>query len=121
MFGPNGDVTRVYDSITVPGNPPTFRLTDFDPTGSIFLLIGRMDGVVPTDVFTRGDTNANLMDPTSIWVTIGHRTGKVTSAENTSLDAFAPPPGQPVPPALVPTLFTEARLFARGSQNLGGR
>jgi hypothetical protein len=120
MFGPNGDVVRVYDSITVPGNPP-FQLTDFDPNGSIFLLIGRMDEVVPTDVFLRGDNVANLMDPTSIWVTIGHRTGKVTSAENASLDAFAPPPGQPVPPALIPTLFREARFFARGSQNIGGR
>jgi len=119
MFGPNGDVVRVYDSITVPGNPP-FQLTDFDPSGSIFLLIGRMDGVIPTDVFTRGDINANLMDPTSIWVTIGHRTGKVTSTENASLDTFAPPPGQPVPPALIPTLFREARIFARGSQNIGG-
>ena len=97
-------------------------MTDFDPSASIFLLLGRLDQVVPNDVFLSGDDDvANLMDPNSIWVTIGHRTGKVTSAENRALDSFVPAPGVPIPPALIPTLFREARVYARGSQNLGGR
>lgn len=89
LFGPDGSITRVaYGGST--GTPPS---------GSVFLMIGRMEqlGVVAE--------RTNLQDATASWIAVSERTGLITSAEN---DATG-------------TDVASARIFARSSQSMGGR
>jgi prepilin-type N-terminal cleavage/methylation domain-containing protein len=108
MFGPGGNVEQVYGGQQAGG---------VIPSGMIYLLIGRLDRVYQ-DPFTRGpDTRANLMDPESIWITVAPQTGKISTVENASLDGFVPE--QSADPQ--EQMLKEARRFARGTQDMGGR
>jgi prepilin-type N-terminal cleavage/methylation domain-containing protein len=114
MFGPGGNVEQVYGGRQAGG---------VDPSGMIYLLIGRLDRVYQ-DPFTRGpDTRANLMDAESIWITVSPQTGKIGTVENVSLDEDpdVPPPPAPIPPEKEPVLLKKARGFASGTQDMGGR
>ena len=64
----------------------------------------------------------NISHSESIWVSIGHRTGTVTSSANAWELLPGPPwPGTgPAKPFFVDSLRA-AREFAQSSQNLGGR
>ncbi len=123
MFEPDGTVQYVYHGTYLPGSPPTLRLSRFDPTGTIYLLVGRLEQVLPGgDAFARGpDEFSNLMDPESLWVAISHRSGKVTTAENDSLESYVPAPGTTIPIALRPGLLATARQLVSSSQDIGGR
>ncbi|MBM4000997.1 MAG: prepilin-type N-terminal cleavage/methylation domain-containing protein [Planctomycetes bacterium] len=123
LFEPDGTVQCVYSSIYQPGSPPVLRLVRTEPTGTIFLLVGRIEQVLPGgDAFARGPEEfSNLMDADNLWVAIAHRTGKVTTAENNDLVAYAPSVGTPVPPLLMPGLLATARQFAISAQDIGGR
>jgi prepilin-type N-terminal cleavage/methylation domain-containing protein len=104
MFGPGGNVEQVYGGQQAGG---------VIPSGMIYLLIGRLDRVYQ-DPFTRGpDTRANLMDPESIWITVSPQTGKISTVENASLDGL--------PPMSPTKMLKEARRFASGTQDMGGR
>jgi type II secretory pathway pseudopilin PulG len=76
LFEPSGDLGRVYcDNQELPVN------------NSIHLLIGRPDQVIGPvgNVFVNDGLDlSNIMDMTSLWVTISHRTGQVTTTENAS-------------------------------------
>jgi type II secretory pathway pseudopilin PulG len=88
LFSPSGRVDRVY--VNGRSDPPV---------GPIHLLVGRVDQV----------GLANLQDSKNLWVTIGHRTGHITTSPNygqqiTSLEQVA-----------------VARQFALRGQSMGGR
>lgn len=120
LFGPSGQVEQVYHGlyITLSGNLQTVGI---DPPGMIYLLIGRLDQVVPNDPFARGpDQFANLMDSGNLWIVVSPQTGKISTVENASLEAFVPPPGTPIPPGAKPGLLRTARQFASGPTDIGG-
>lgn len=118
LFGPNGQVEQVYYGQYIGGNLQTVGM---DPPGMIYLLIGRLDKVVPNDPFARGpDQFANLMDSGNLWIVVSPQTGKISTVENASLDAFVPPPGAPIPPGAKPVLLRTARQFASGPTDIGG-
>ncbi|GIW95959.1 MAG: hypothetical protein KatS3mg110_4000 [Pirellulaceae bacterium] len=121
MFAPDGSVARVYHGVYVPvGGTPVLKTVGRDPSGMIFLLLGRLDQVQPSDPFARGpDVVANLMDTRNFWIAISPQTGRVITAENASLESILPPPPAAVPPALKPTLLKAAREFALSPQETG--
>jgi hypothetical protein len=112
-IGPTGTGDPYFLSPQPPGNPLDPVIIMFSPSGrvdyvyvgglsdrplaSIFLLIGRADKL----------GLQNLQEMSSLWVTVGNRTGLVTSSENN---------GGPTM-----TNVALARQFARTSQTMGGR
>lgn len=100
----------------------------FAATGSIHLFIGRREkmmdpvnglaiaGTLPLSSTDNTATpySENIVDNANVWITVGHRTGSVTSAENGWLL-------QPIAaPTLTDSLLT-AREFAQSKQTMGGR
>ena len=74
LFEPSGDLGRVYCANQ-----------ELPVNNSIHLLIGRPDQVIGPvgNVFVNDGLDlSNIMDMTSLWVTISHRTGQVTTTEN---------------------------------------
>lgn len=93
MFHPSGAVDRLLNvSFTVPG--------------TIHLLVGRVDKVSTLEPDT---TKQNLTDPTAAWISIGHLTGTVTTAENV------------VPGDLSVMNLAMGRSIAQSKQTMGGR
>ncbi|MCA9228580.1 MAG: hypothetical protein KDA47_23350, partial [Planctomycetales bacterium] len=93
------------------------------PSGDIFLLVGRTGQVydydfagspsqktIPDLFYRNEDVFANLMDLSTIWVSIGAQSGLIKTAENA--DSTGAPPGQ---------RLQYARQFARSTRELGGR
>jgi hypothetical protein len=108
VFGPNGDVERVTG----------LSLAD-PPTSTIHLLLGRIDQLAePGSNSTTWSVtyNANLEDLENFWISVGHQTGKVTTAEN----AWALRPQPPGTPTFTESLRA-AREFAQSAQSMGGR
>lgn len=89
-FSPSGEMTRVLVNkvyIDKRATPPTVTLStdSYMPTKTLHLLVGRLDGVLLDDVAnvnTGDDLKTNIENPESLWVSIGHQTGRVTTAEN---------------------------------------
>lgn len=122
MFEPGGSVERVYWGNFVPGSsPPQVELTPSPATGTVYFLVGEIDQATADPFFRSEDLISNLCDAESLWVTIGHRTGKVTTTENASLDGVLPSPGSTITPAQAQLYLAAAREFARTSQNIGGQ
>lgn len=98
MFEPNGSVSRVYG---------------FSPAqlGTIHLLVGRLE---QTSDLNGAPTTANLIDPTNSWVSIGHQTGTVTTAENYVVDPVT------MASAQLTDQLREARSIAQSKQTRGG-
>lgn len=116
MFSPNGNVLSVTRNAN--SNLGAARLTDLAPS-TIHFLIGKLDqmDVAGTLNYSSHDDpnepiefNRNLVDPASLWVSIGTRSGNATSANNNFT----------LQPYFTNSLAT-ARSFARESQNLGAR
>ncbi len=100
-FTPAGNVDWVF-----------VRNTSFRPFGTLHLLIGRRAQVVDpwtANFATLGD-DANLSNLTSLWVSIGHQTGRVLTAEN---DVAAG--------ATLAERIRAARSFARDAIRMGGQ
>ena len=121
MFFPGGGVERVVvGGISV------------SPTSTIHLLIGRFEGLERADntpespngiAMSAGDGrtvsyNKNLADLETVWISIGHRTGVISSSQNAWL--LSPPPGGDTGPFFQNSL-RNAREFAQTAQTLGGR
>ena len=74
---------RVDNSASPPG---VTLLTDtYTPTDTLHLLVGRLDGVLVDDVANvnvTDDLKTNIENSEALWVSIGHQTGHVTTAEN---------------------------------------
>ena len=101
MFNPSGDIERIY-----------VGWIGQRPLGSVHLLVGRVEQVNPPDVFAVGDDYvANLMDGENSWVSLGHRSGAVTSAEN----------GPNTATNTAPQRLFESREFARSAIDRGSR
>ncbi len=102
MFNPTGGVDRVYGFTT-------------SSPGTINLLIGRVDQLQALQDNVGSLANTNLVDPTVSWVSIGHLTGTVTTAENYVTNGAA------MVAATVPIAVAEARTIAVTKQTMGGR
>ncbi len=89
MFSPSGRVDRVL-----------LRGAAEVPLGAIHLLVGRTDQL----------GLANLTDAKSLWVSIGHRTGRITTA-----------PNQGGPAITGPEKVALARQLALRAQGMGGQ
>lgn len=98
MFGASGRVDRVYlQGVPL---PPTGR-----PNSSIHLLIGR-DDQLQGDATVVDVQRDNLYDGSALWVSAGHKTGSITTADNAIPDTASP--------------LQDARQFARRAHVKGG-
>ncbi len=106
-FNPSGGIDYVFV-----GN------LSFRPFGPVHLLIGRRQNVVDPDPmvtdFSDPTVVKNLTDPSCLWLTINHRTGSITTTENT--DTLAMPAA-----TTLPERVKAAREFARSAIRKGGR
>ncbi len=122
VFRPSGDIERI---VTMG--------TSFAPNGTVHLLVGKIEQVEteaeatpdapnplpwsPVDTDTCPH-NENLVDGKSIWVSIGHRTGLVSSSQNGwNFD----PDENPATPPTFRDCFRNARDLAQRTQSAGGR
>ena len=96
MFNPTGNVDQVYIGGVA-----------FRPTHAIHLLIAQSEFVGQM----AGGQPANLADPLNSWISIGHKTGRITVTENAGLDVAT----------TLTAAIAEARKFARGAQRMGGQ
>jgi prepilin-type N-terminal cleavage/methylation domain-containing protein len=102
MFQPGGQMDQLLGvNYTIPG--------------TIHMLIGRTDGTaaLETDM-----TKSNLADPNSSWVSIGHLTGTVTTAENRVADPTAITISGTT---TLQDLLRSGRDIAQNKQTMGGR
>jgi hypothetical protein len=102
-FSPSGRVDRVFMN----GVSET-------PLGTLYLLVGRVDQVGPLggqDIAETPqdlqDAKTNLQDSRSLWVSIGHRSGRINTSPNQ---------GSPLI-----TNVADARQFAARAQSMGAR
>lgn len=139
LFNTAGDLESVYVDINGDG-----VVDQVSPMSSVHLMVGRLQQVVVGpggNVFVDDLVDlSNIMDMSTLWVTISHRTGQVTTTENGSPWSFGLDGGWGVVGVdddgngLVddvgergwsgsddlPAIFA-ARQFARGKINVGGR
>ncbi len=119
MFSPNGNVDRIIRHGSI-----------FAPEGAAHFLVGRSDGMVdaensaavPNTIPRRGSAltvtyDANIADATSLWVSIGIRTGTTSTTENVWTLMLDPQGGNVV---TFEASLHEARLYARRGQAMGG-
>lgn len=107
LFSPDGGV----DSVTAMSSAAVVASVPEKPVAPLHFLIGRLDGsTLPTQQLPY---NENLTNPDSIWISVGHRTGLITSSPNSwQLVPFNEPS--------FPLSLAAARELARTSQTLGG-
>ena len=122
MFSPQGNLSKVTFI-----NPGSNTNQSFNPSGTVYLLVGRIEQIrdidnIPAVPYSSTNTTAvqltrNIVDNANQWITIGHRTGQINTAPN----------GWPVPPEdLTPTkyfvdLMAAAREFAQTGESVGGQ
>lgn len=110
MFDPGGSVSLIYTGVYNNNSmTPAIPLVGGLPQGTIHLLIGRFDQTrLPPDATgnlpATSAPRTNLSDTRNVWISIGDRTGAVTSSENAGDSVVA-----------------NAREFARSGQGMGGR
>lgn len=104
MFAPTGRVDQVYSGRTA-----------LRPNSPMHLLVGRKARVVnPHTTPVINPELANLADPANLWVTISHRTGAVTTANNDDTSRLAAA-------VSLSERVRVARELARASAQKGGR
>ena len=119
LFTPEGDVeTLMFSRLVLNPVPPPTQIVEMavvPPPGPIHFLIGRINGIVDgvAGIPNFGNVSGNLLDPSTIWVTINHRTGKVTTAENVDTSRN---PALPLPQRIL-----AARDLARRGVRMGGK
>lgn len=92
VFGENGRLLRIRYARSI---APLFA--DYSPTSTVHFLIGNLENL----------GELNLSDSSTLWVSIGHHSGRVTTAENGGTPSDY-------------TLAT-AREFAQSGMGMGGR
>ncbi len=122
VFRPSGDVVRIIN-----------MGEDNPPAGTIHLLVGKIEQVDTLAKDTPETPNPirwsttqaatfphyeNLVDGRCLWISIGHRTGLVTSSENGW--NFDPDEDASTPPNFF-DCFRAARQFGQRAQTAGGR
>jgi type II secretory pathway pseudopilin PulG len=107
MFDTAGSVERVYTRYPTGGGSSAYG--GQYANGTIHLLVGRFDQTTPPPALATAASppataeQTNLVDDSTVWISVGSRTGNVSSAENLS-----------------DTTVAEARLLARSAQSMGG-
>jgi prepilin-type N-terminal cleavage/methylation domain-containing protein len=125
MFRPSGRIDRMYYD----NSPQAIQ-------GTVHLLVGRVDKIPDTATLSSYQAFAsaspgdlaktyNLYDGESLWVSIGHRSGTVTTVDNNTIDPFNGQantllPPNPALPMGRQHVFTIARLAASTHQAKGG-
>jgi len=125
MFSPSGGLDRVWLAADLNANDyPDGVFGPLPPNGQVYLLVGKRE-LVRRDLYTLDpditDPNAihfNWQDLSSIWVTVNHRTGLVTSVENSVANPWPPQTGETVP---ITSRLRQARLLAHEAHSMGGR
>ena len=114
VFDPNGGVQRIYQGMLVGS---VIQLGTYIPSGTIHLLLGKTDQVLPPTLISPFDgttilqgsdvATANLMDPENVWVSINPFTGSIYSS-------VVAAPAVPANPSFfnVATRTLQARQFA---------
>lgn len=98
IFSPQGQV-----AVWMPQDPSGQFLTMTSPGEAIYLMIGQNEALAPV----AANTENNLANPNSYWVTIHHQTGQVT----TSINHVTIDPALPGPVA-TPAAVAAARRFS---------
>lgn len=115
IFSPRGNIDAVtFSTILTAGQPP--EMVTIPPIGHVFLMMGRASKLVAPP--GGGPFSDNVRDASTIWVTVNHLSGKVTTAENVDITTSNVPP-PPSPPPGWPLVV--ARQLARTSVRMGGR
>ena len=119
MFSPGGQMSTVY-----------WKNAPQTPVGPVHFLIGRNETIAIQDASNPQATNpklanasdyGNLQDPTSLWFSVGQRTGSLTTAENYWGPAWSPLTlvwTNQSSPTLLP--MDVCRRYARSTQTKGG-
>ncbi len=118
VFSPSGQMTRVMVNKYDRANDLQMSVSDI-PTGTLHLLIGGIDGVLLDDignVIVGDDLETNIENPDNLWVSIGHQSGRATTAEN----GWTSDDGDPTTLS-DHTNMALARQFAQSSEAMGGR
>jgi prepilin-type N-terminal cleavage/methylation domain-containing protein len=107
---------------------PTGRVQSINnqnPNGTIHLLVGRVEQISDLATGASPPVLLNAADATALWVSIGHLTGAVTTAENMVFDptSFEPNPSNPnFMTTLDPQNVRQSvRTIAQSKQTMGGR
>ncbi|WP_413430961.1 Tfp pilus assembly protein FimT/FimU [Crateriforma spongiae] len=75
VFAPDGSVQSVGSAM--PGAAP-YAFNERRPTGQIFFLLGKTDGIRPDDPFSTEDRAvSNILDGDSVWIVINPSNGNV--------------------------------------------
>ena len=116
VFSPSGQMTRVIvNKYDIANNRPL--VSTYTPTDTLHLLIGSIDGVLLDNIVNINsvgpDLVPNIKNPDNLWISIGHQTGRATTAEN----GWTEPPVGPVPAAFMAVV----REFAQSGEAMGGR
>jgi type II secretory pathway pseudopilin PulG len=94
-------------------SPPTYRA----PNAPVHFLVGRNEGVGPEDsAFPDPEKSPwNIRDPRNLWVSVGSRTGLISTAENAVVPTSPSIASTDMPPVV------QARSIAMQMQSTGGR
>lgn len=116
LFNPSGAMIQVLVNKVVTDNnasPPTVTpvTVPYTPTDTLHLLVGDVENALLGDIVNvdiTDDVVTNIENPEALWVSIGHQTGRVTTAENGWTKS-------------APMSMAVAREFAQSSKAMGGR
>lgn len=99
VFAPDGSVDYL---IWFTASGPVLTPLAQRPVGQIFFMLGNVDGIRPDDLFSEDEKAlANILNPSSVWITINPTNGGVLVSPNVPLASSS------IPPA---TLTNEVRL-----------
>lgn len=112
MQTPNSATGEIVVMFNPTGSVESVRGFNFNMPGTIHFLVGRVDQL---SSLAEDATKRNIVDPTVSWVSIGHLTGTVTTAENYVLDPAS------MASATAASQIGTARTIAVTKQTMGGR
>lgn len=123
MFGPQGNLSKLTFI-----DPDNNTNQSFNPSGTVYLLVGRIEQIrdfdgIPAVPFSLNNSTdmiqltRNIVDNSTQWITIGHRTGQVNTAPN----GWPIAPEDLGPGTYFVDLMAAAREFAQAGESVGGQ
>ena len=105
MFSSSGSVEQIFGK-----QPSSTTWGSYSPTGTLHFFVREEDDVELAGQPQATIDHAALNNGENNWVSVGHQSGAITSAENAGVTA----------PATVDQMLTEARQFATKARAMGG-
>lgn len=104
VFAPDGSVDyAIWNVASAVGLVPVAQR----PAGQFFFMLGNVDGIRPDDPFSMDDkAQANILNPSSVWITINPSNGGVLVSPNV-------PPAIPATNQTIESRLASASLAAR--------